>query len=123
MLDAKLTPLKEKVEQQQLIVPEVWEQLDESAYLDYRDGADFDTSWIGAYQKLRREGLTSAEQDQVQEWSRLAFDEVIRASGSGDLAAYVSDDIDLIFCAGLLGVTDEFVDWLAACYAKGRLPA
>ncbi|MFD1886047.1 hypothetical protein [Paenibacillus wenxiniae] len=123
MLDAMITSLQPKLERQQLLPATVWEQLDESAYLDYRDGADFDTAWIEAYQKLRREGLTPAEQDQLQEWSRLAFDETIKASGSGDLAAYVSDDIDLIFSAHMLGLNDDFVNWLARCYDEGRLPS
>ncbi len=123
MLHAVITSLQSKLKQQQLLPASLWEQLDESAYLDYRDGADFDTAWIEAYQKLRREGLTPAEQDQIQEWSRLAFDETIKASGSGDLAAYVSDDIDLIFCAHTLGLNDDFVNWLASCYDEGRLPA
>ncbi|GGI98896.1 hypothetical protein [Paenibacillus hunanensis] len=123
MLDAVINSLQQKLQQQQLLSAMTWEELDEAAYLDYRDGADFDTDWINAYQKLRREGLTPAEQDQLQEWSRLAFDETIKASGSGDLAAYVSDDIDLIFSAHLLGLNDDFVNWLASCYNEGRLPA
>ncbi|WP_322903137.1 hypothetical protein [Paenibacillus campi] len=123
MLDTIVPSLQAKLERQQLLPANLWEQLDEGAYLDYRDSTDFDTAWIEAYQKLRREGLTPTEQEQVQQWSRLAFDEVIRASGSGDLAAYVSDDIDLICCAHLLGLDDEFVNWLAGCYAEGRLPS
>lgn len=115
--------IQPRLEQAQLLPDGLWELLDEQAYLDYRDRADFDAAWITAYQKLHRDGLKPVEQEQMQEWSRLAFDQVIRASGSGDLAAYIADDIDLIFCAHLLGVEDEFVHWLAECYAEQRLPA
>ncbi|MEW4368694.1 hypothetical protein [Paenibacillus kandeliae] len=115
--------IQPRLEQGQLLSDGLWELLDQQAYLEYRDSADFDTAWIHAYQKLHRDGLKPVEQEQVTEWSRLAFEQVIRGSGSADLAAYIADDVDLIFCAYLLGLEDEFVHWLAACYAEQRLPA
>jgi len=105
-----------------LLSPDMWEQLDIERYLEYRDSADFDTAWIQAYQQLRREGLKPAEEERVREWSRQAFDQVIRASGSSELAAYVSDDMDLVFCAYLLGLDHEFIRELAGHYEQGELP-
>ncbi|WP_046213009.1 hypothetical protein [Paenibacillus wulumuqiensis] len=105
-----------------LLSPDMREQLDIERYLDYRDSADFDTAWNHAYQQLRREGLTPAEEEQVQEWCRQAFDQIIRAFDSSELAAYVSDDMDLVFCAHLLGVDHEFIQELAGHYVQGELP-
>ncbi|ANF96089.1 hypothetical protein [Paenibacillus bovis] len=114
--------LQSRLQNGSLLSSDMWEQLDIERYLEYRDSADFDTAWIQAYQQLRREGLNPAEEEQVREWSRQAFDQVIRASGSSELAAYVSDDMDLVFCAHLLGLENEFIQELAGHYEQGELP-
>ncbi|WP_458119676.1 hypothetical protein [Paenibacillus sp. Z6-24] len=114
--------LQFKLANNSLLSPDMWEQFDVERYLEYRDSADFDTAWSQAYQQLRREGLTPAEEEQVQEWCRQAFDQVLRASGSSELAAYVSDDMDLIFCAHLLGLDHAFIQELAGHYEQGELP-
>lgn len=114
--------LKIKLNQGALLPASLLKELDSESYLAYRDRADFDTEWIGAYQKLQRDSLTEAEQAQITEWSRLAFTQVIQDSGDSDLAAYVSDDIDMIFTAFILEMEDHFINRLIEDYSAERLP-
>lgn len=114
--------LKIKLNQGVLLPAPLLKELDSESYLAYRDRADFDTEWIGAYQKLQRDSLTEAEQAQITEWSRLAFTQVMQDSGDSDLAAYVSDDIDMIFTAFILEVEDHFINRLIEDYSAERLP-
>lgn len=114
--------LKIKLSQGSLLPVTLWQELDIESYLEYRDRADFDTEWIGAYQKLERDSLKEEEQAQITEWSRLAFMQVMQHRNDHDLAAYVSDDMDLIFTASILELEDLFVDRLIASYVSDRLP-
>lgn len=114
--------LKIKLQQGSLLPASLLKELDSASYLAYRDRADFDTEWIGAYQKLERDRLTEAEQAQITEWSRLAFTQVMQGGGDSDLAAYISDDIDMICTASLLEVEDQFIDRLIEDYSAERLP-
>lgn len=114
--------LKIKLNQGVLLPAPLLKELDSESYLAYRDRADFDTEWIGAYQKLQRDSLTETEQAQITEWSRLAFTQVMQDGGDSDLAAYVSDDIDMIFTAFILEVEDHFINRLIEDYSAERLP-
>lgn len=114
--------LKIKLHQGSLLSASLLQDFDAESYLAYRDRADFDTEWIGAYQKLQRDSLTEAEQVQLTEWSRLAFVHVMQQGGDADLAAYVSDDMDMIFTAFILEVKDHFIDRLIESYLAERLP-
>lgn len=122
MNQQSIEALKIKLHQGSLLPAAFLKELDSESYLAYRDRADFDTEWIGAYQKLQRDSLTEAEQAQITEWSRLAFVQVMQDSGDSDLAAYVSDDIDMIFTAFTLDIEDHFINTLVESYTTDRLP-
>ena len=103
--------------------------IDIDAYLDARDAEPFDQLWQEAYAaveqakaKERPEIIARLEQDSQQERERV-FKLVYRATKNSELAAYISDDFDLISNAWWLGIADQpFLSQMSASYLAGKLP-
>lgn len=96
------------------------------ACLDRRDSEPFDSEWIRVDKIVSERILHSAERDSIEalaeKYRKLFFDKVIRVTGSSDLAAYVSEDIELILTAIGASVSEEFVFLMLDSYKKNNVP-
>jgi translation initiation factor 2 alpha subunit (eIF-2alpha) len=100
------------------------------AYLDWRDTDPFDSNWTAADARLKDHlAMITAEADrtwieQLQEQGRKrVYMAVIRQTGHADLAAYASDDVDLIIGFLAAGKDDDFTHFLRTAYENGTLPS
>jgi hypothetical protein len=99
-------------------------------YLDWRDTDPFDSSWTTADARLK-DTLAAIEVEadrawieKLQEQGRRQFHlTVMRQIGHPDLAAYASDDVDLIIGFLAVGNEDAFVHSLRAAYESGKFPS
>lgn len=96
------------------------------ACLDRRDSEPFDSEWIRVDKIVSERVLHGAERESIEalagKYRKLFFDKVIRVTGSSDLAAYVSEDIELILAAIGASVSEEFVFLMLDSYKKNNVP-
>ncbi|RQR26524.1 hypothetical protein [Burkholderia sp. Bp9142] len=88
-----------------------------------RDAAPFDACWMTAFDEVDGDPGAALDKPAVDALREKAFRLAFRASGNVDIAACVSDDIDLIARSRLSGRTDGWptrVLWDA--YRNGRFP-
>lgn len=102
--------------------------LDIDAYLDLRDADPFQAQWQAAFEAVEAGKAGQKphirkllDRDNALERERV-FKQVFRASGSSELAAYLSDDVGLLYEAEFLHVENDFLNEMVQAYAAGRLP-
>ena len=90
-----------------------------------RDSRIFDAEWMRVYsavQDIEVEGELQTKNviiDELREW---AFKRALAISSHADVAAYVSDDFDLIARALQADYSDEWLGALWQEYRAGRFP-
>lgn len=92
---------------------------DADSWLDARDSHIFDRAWVEAFSRV--EDVTPARW--VDAAAERAFKFVYELTQNGEVAAYVSDDFDLIGRFADVGVDDPWVAGFVAAYSNGRFPA
>lgn len=105
-----------------------WDEAAIERALDSRDTDPFDSEWVRTDQALHAH-MTLASPSARLEIESCANDlrtgtytAILRVTGSPDLAAYVSDDFEMI-CNGLTsGFVGEFLFSLVGAYLDGRIP-
>ncbi|RQR27604.1 hypothetical protein DIE23_26255 [Burkholderia sp. Bp9143] len=88
-----------------------------------REAEPFDASWMTAFDEIDGDPWAALDKPAVDALREKAFRLAFRASGNADLAACVSDDIELIARSRLSGRIDGWpthVLWDA--YRNGRFP-
>lgn len=90
--------------------------------LDSRDGRDFETDWLRVFQVLEQKKLSADDLEEIEKIREIAYKKTFAASGSGELAAYVADDFELIAKSLLLGFSDEWLNALFLAYLHGMFP-
>ena len=96
--------------------------------LDSRESDPFDSNWVGAYEALKQqlENFNENEKKEfdefLQEIREEAFIKTMKASKSSDLAAYVSDDFEMIGTALIIKFSNSFIDSLFNIYESGIVP-
>jgi wyosine [tRNA(Phe)-imidazoG37] synthetase (radical SAM superfamily) len=96
--------------------------------LDSREIDLFDNNWVGAYEALKQQLETLNENEKkeldefLEEIRKEAFIKTMKASKSSDLAAYVSDDFEMIGKALIIEFTNSFIDSLLNIYDSGIVP-
>lgn len=105
-----------------------WDEDAIEAVLDSRDTDPFDADWVRtdnaleAHKALIAPDLCAHIDAHANDLRKQLFVAILRASGSSDLAGYVSDDFEMI-CGGLAcGFVSEFLFSLAAAYVEGWIP-
>lgn len=96
--------------------------------LDSRDTYPFDSNWVRTNKELESHKMLLAPELRTEidafsnDLRERTFAAILRATGSSDLAGYVSDDFEMI-CSGIAaGYVNTFVFSLAASYVAGRIP-
>ncbi|WP_160690393.1 hypothetical protein [Clostridium sp. C2-6-12] len=96
--------------------------------LNSRETEPFDSNWVKAYETLQQqlENLNENEKKELDEFleeiRKEAFIKTMKDSQSSDLAAYVSDDFEMIGAALINEFTNSFIDSLLNIYASGIVP-
>lgn len=105
--------------------------LDEEAVyeiLDSRETEPFDSNWVRAYEALKQqlENFNENEKKELDEFleeiRKDAFIKTMKAYQSSDLAAYVSDDFEMIGTALIIEFSNSFIDSLLNLYDLGIVP-
>ncbi|PYF72656.1 hypothetical protein [Pedobacter nutrimenti] len=98
-------------------------------YLDQRDSDPFDLKWTEANKYLEiyiDQNLSVKEIEEIEKikekWRVLFFQKVIKITQHPDLAAYVSEDIDLIIGYMLTGEKNSFIEGMIQSFENGELP-
>jgi hypothetical protein len=96
--------------------------------LDVREGNPFDGERLKLHnlRENAKSGLNQTAATELKALSEASLEEcyriVISNSHAPGLAAYISDDIELILECLALGVKNEFLCSLINSYAKGKIP-
>lgn len=105
-----------------------WDDSYIESALDSRDGDPFDSDWVDADRELElhKASLSSEDRGEIEELAnalrKRVFSTVLKATGSSDLAGYVSDDFELV-CAGLASkFNSKFMYSIVRSYMDGRIP-
>ncbi|UOD29245.1 hypothetical protein INH39_28150 [Massilia violaceinigra] len=96
------------------------QERDWDAALDARDSPAFDADWLESNEKLAV-GYP-VDETATMEVREAVFKAVFRLTANPDLAAYVSDDFDLITQANLHGADIAFIRRLWDSYVHGIFP-
>jgi hypothetical protein len=88
--------------------------------IEGREGRDFDDAWIRSFRSLS--DTRQDDQAAVRLIREQAFKSAYEKTGSSDIAAFVSDDFELIVRAALTGSEDKWVAGLRDAYASGGFP-
>lgn len=91
---------------------------DADTWLDHRDAPVFEDHWLSAHGSV-----PEVHEGWASEVRQMAYLAVYRSTENPDIAAYVSDDLDLISRFAVAGVEDQWVQGLLAVYIGGDLPS
>jgi len=96
------------------------------AWLEARDESTFESQWLRVHREVEarehENSLLPNEEAVLTDIRKTAYMATIRSSGNDELAAYVSDDFDLLARAARLQIHDEWLQKLCAEYEAGRFP-
>ena len=93
--------------------------------IDARESEPFDGEWMRVYSAIQDAEVEGELQtknvivDELREW---AFKRAHGVSGNSEIAAYVSDDFELLARALQAGWSDEWLGALWQTYRAGRFP-
>ncbi|MGP9827754.1 hypothetical protein ACT048_25105 [Ectopseudomonas khazarica] len=94
--------------------------------LDYRDSEPFDSEWVRVDRIVCEKILNNPDRTKIEkicdQYRKLFYDKVIRSTGSSDLAAYVSEDIELILMAIGTSVSENFAISMLESYKRNIVP-
>ncbi|MCZ7606403.1 MAG: hypothetical protein M5U25_10075 [Planctomycetota bacterium] len=98
------------------------QQVDIEQVLEGRDEKEFEDAWLAAFDALKSLTLSNDKQRQVDEIREAAFKAVYDATGSDELAGYVSDDFDVIARAALNDEDQCFAGAMLDDYLRALIP-
>jgi hypothetical protein len=126
-VEESLTLILRRIVEGSLVPAAYFVGLDSDAALDAREqDKEFVASWVRLSDELecRWAKITVSEELRTlaEETRRESFLAVSRATQQHEIASYVSDDLDLIVRAQIIGLTDPLLDQLWHAYDAGEFP-
>lgn len=118
----KLNILNQKIVNNELWDSDYLKQIDIDELLDKREEAEFDSEWIRVYELAKNNKLTKETELIVNEIRENAFRRIYCITNSSDLAAYVSDDFELLCKLYIMKVRDEWLSKFVNVYLQKRIP-
>jgi hypothetical protein len=123
-----LTSVLDRIRDGTMLPPAYYRSLDCDVALDARERAgEFDHAWVSACDEVdRRWEVTAVDADLralAEEIRKESFSTISRITRQHEIASYVSDDLDLIVRARLVGIENSLVDLLWTDYERGEFPA
>ena len=112
------------------LLPAVFRRLDNDLSIDHvlseRDAPGFEQPWLTAFAAVESVAslnqLSPAQRLVVDRIREVAYKQAFRATSHPDIAAYVSDDFDLIARAIIAGQDSPWIASLLSTYSHGRCP-
>ncbi len=102
---------------------ESWTAEDADAYLDHRDDDDFDGRWVAAHRHLSALPPPSdAQLAAVDALRERAYSKVYEHTQHPELAAYLSDDFELLALDELHGTGLATVAAFRSAFERGDVP-
>lgn len=99
------------------------------SYLDKRDSDPFDSNWTAANKYVEAyfdQHISEKEMEEIEQikekWRVLFYQKVIKKTHHPDLAAYVSEDIDLLIGYMLTDAKNDFIDGMMQAFENDKLP-
>jgi hypothetical protein len=127
---ARMTPIQilAAIDSGALLGPSMFDSVDCDAALEALDASPaYEAKWVGLKEAVDRAWELAAPSPAIRELAerirKHVFLTVSRASREHDIAAWVSDDFDLIVRGRVTGLTDPFLEALWAAYQNHRLPS
>ncbi len=117
-----LEKLKVKIENNQIIKKDFFDNHDLDDLLDMRDDEEFDSEWMRTYDILNRVEMDEKQKKTIDSIREMSFLMAYNLSGDSDVASCVSDDFELICKAYVIGYDDNWLNSLIMSYAKGEFP-
>lgn len=114
--------LLKKIEDNNIIKLENFDDCDIDELLDKRDDEVFDGEWIKAYSELNKNDYTDAEKKEIDVTREKSFLMAYNNSGSSDIASCVSDDMEIICKAYFMNYNNAWLNSLIMSYAHGEFP-
>jgi hypothetical protein len=96
------------------------------AAMDSRDQAETERAWLREHESVQRllSGATTSDTEKrlINEIAEMAFRKAFEASGNPELAGLVSDDLQLLSAALVVGYRSPTLEMLWQAYSEGRFP-
>ncbi len=127
MMDRSLDTIMLGIADGTLIPAGYYAELDCDDILNRRDDDDeFVEEWSRLFEEVKQQwdeaDIAVEAREQAEELRQAAFLAVGEATNNHEIAGYVSDDIDLITRAELLGMSAPLLDRLWDAYQGGAFP-
>lgn len=122
-MNAALAQLLTAIVSARLLRPDALTIVDADDLLARRDEAPFDTAWAQAFEQAKGLPAAAVDEPELERLREAAFKAVYDSTANADLAAYVSDDFDLVgrfLCAGL---DSPVAASLPEAYARNEVPS
>ena len=120
-MNAALLLLLKHLEKGQLLATPLLHSDAIDAAIEDRHGAPFDSEWLRVGHLLSKVDMRE-NAPTVSQIRELSFKAVYRTSNHPDMAAYVSDDFELISRALISGLNDPWLNGVFSDYASSRFP-
>ena len=126
-LIATFTEILTRIKEGSLLPPAVIAAYDHDTILDERDNdVDFEAQWMRCHNEIEerwRPGEVKPELIAlIGDICRESFLAVSRATGQHEIAAYISDDFDLIVRGAVLELKNDFLTNLWLAYNRNEIP-
>lgn len=96
------------------------EKIDE--ILDNRDSSAFSDAWMKAYHAVEEKVADEETEDIITQIRKEIFVSIFKATGSSELAAYISDDFGLISSYDIHNIENNWVSNLLFTYLNHQIP-
>lgn len=92
--------------------------------INARDSEEFEERWLSAFQPIeaRASELSIAEKDAIDTLREASYKAAFASSESPDIAAFVSDDMEMIARAVSFRINDPWLNGLWMEYKRDRFP-
>lgn len=90
--------------------------------LDKRDESEFSDAWMQAYHLIEKKVTDPEIKSEIDEFRKEIFVLTFRSTGSSDLPAYISDDMDLICSYYVHGIESRWIAHLLFTYLNHQIP-
>jgi len=117
-----LEQLNEQISKGILLGDKIFCEIDIDCVLDGRDDDYFDSAWIDAHNSFKEIQFEINERKLIDIIREVSFKATYNHCRDSDLAAYVSDDFELISKALLTNFSNPFINALWECYKNHKIP-
>lgn len=90
--------------------------------LDKRDESEFSDAWMQAYHLIEKQVTDPEVKSEIDAFRKDIFVLTFRSTGSSDLPASISDDVDLICSYYVLGIENKWIAHLLFTYLNDQIP-